>query len=86
VHLFVSAPPQVSVSQLLQHVKGKLSRRLQQEYARLGKRYGGRHLWVRGYFCATADAVTDEMVAAYLERHASIFEDEFTVAAAAQRL
>jgi putative transposase len=79
VHLFVSAPPQLSVSQVMQYVKGKSSRRLQEEYPSLRKRYWGRHLWARGYFCATSGTVTDEMIEAYLEKHASE-EDNFTVA------
>jgi putative transposase len=32
VHLFMSVPPYLSVAQLMQYVKGKLSRQLQQEY------------------------------------------------------
>ena len=79
VHLFVSAPPQLSVSQVMQYVKGKSSRRLQEEYPSLRKRYWGRHLCARGYFCATSGTVTDEMIEAYLEKHASE-EDNFTVA------
>ena len=26
---------------------------MQDEFGELGKRYGGQHLWARGYFCAT---------------------------------
>ena len=84
VHLFVSAPPHLSVAQLMQYVKGKSSRQLQQEYPSLGKRYWGRHLWARGYFCASSGTVTDEMIEAYLEKHASTSEDAFTVADDAQ--
>ncbi len=29
----------------------------------------GRHFWARGYFCATAGQVTDEMIKSYLEHH-----------------
>ena len=84
VHLFVSAPPQLSVSKLMQYVKGKSSRRLQEEYPSLGKRYWGRHLWARGYFCATSGTVTDEMIEAYLEKHSGTPDDTFTVADGAQ--
>ena len=84
VHLFVSAPPQVSVSQLMQYIKGKSSRRLQEEYPSLGQQYWGRHLWARGYFCATAGTVTDEMIEAYLEQHTETPDDTFTVADGAQ--
>ncbi|MFO7945166.1 MAG: IS200/IS605 family transposase [Anaerolineales bacterium] len=80
VHLFVSAPPQLSVSEVMQYVKRKSSRRLQEEYPSLRKRYWGWHLWARGYFCATTGTVTDEMIEAYLEKHASEAEDNFTVA------
>jgi len=37
VHLFVSCPPNVSASHLMQRVKGKSSRRLLQEYSHLNK-------------------------------------------------
>ena len=69
IHLFVSAPPRLSVSKMMQYIKGKSSRRLQQEYPTLQKRYWGQHLWARGYFCASAGTVTDAMIADYLERH-----------------
>jgi putative transposase len=29
----------------------------------------GRHLWARGYFCATVGDMTDEMIRQYLEHH-----------------
>ena len=32
VHLFVSAPPRLSVSRMMQYIKGRSSRRLQEEY------------------------------------------------------
>ncbi len=84
VHLFVSAPPSLSVSQMMQYIKGKSSRRLQEEYPSLGKRYWGRHLWARGYFCASSGTVTDEMIAAYIEHHERPPDDEFKVADDAQ--
>jgi putative transposase len=68
----------------MQYIKGKSSRQLQQEYPSLQKRYWGQHLWARGYFCATSGTVTDEMLEAYLERHADTSEVEFTVADGAQ--
>ena len=79
VHLLVSSPPQISVSKLLQSLKGKSSRMLQQEYPTLRKRYWGRHLWARGYFCATVGAVTDKMVKAYIEQQEAPPTDTFSV-------
>jgi putative transposase len=33
------------------------------------KRYWGRHFWARGYFCATVDQITGEMIQEYIEHH-----------------
>jgi putative transposase len=69
VHVYVGAPPQLAPAQMMQWIKGRSSRRLQQEFAELRRRYWGQHLWARGYFCATSGTVTDEMIREYVERH-----------------
>ncbi len=79
VHLFVSAPPRMSVSRMMQYVKGKSSRMLQQEYPSLRKRYWGQHLWARGYFCASSGTVTDDMIKVYIEQHKEPPDDGFSV-------
>ena len=84
VHLFVSAPPRLSVSQMMQYIKGKSSRRLQEEYPTLRRRYWGRHIWARGYYCASSGTVTDEMIKAYIEQHERPPEEDFRVADEAQ--
>ena len=68
VHLFVSVPPQLAPSKLVQYLKGKSSHKLLSEFEQLKRRYWGRHLWARGYFCATSGTVTDEMIKAYIEQ------------------
>ncbi|MEJ2117907.1 MAG: IS200/IS605 family transposase [Alphaproteobacteria bacterium] len=69
VHMFLSVPPKYSVSDVIRRLKGRSSRRLQQEFPALKKRYWGRHFWARGYFCTTSGNVTDELVLQYLEKH-----------------
>ena len=51
VHMFVDIPPHISVSDFVQRVKGCTSRKIQQEFLELRKRYWGRRFWARGYFC-----------------------------------
>ena len=53
VHILVSAPTHMSASQIMQKIKGRSSRMLQQEFPHLKKRYWGQHIWARGYFCTT---------------------------------
>jgi putative transposase len=66
VHLFVSIPPQVTISRLVQRLKGKSSHTLLNEYSHLRKAFWGRHLWARGYFCCSSGNVTDEVIAKYI--------------------
>ena len=69
VHLFVEIPPHISVSQFVQKAKGRSSRRIQQEFEHIRKRYWGQRFWARGYFSTTSGNITDDVITAYLERH-----------------
>ena len=67
VHLLISIPPQLSVSRVVQYIKGKSSHRLLSEYQTLKKRYWGQHLWARGYWVVSSGNVTDEVWKEYIE-------------------
>ena len=67
VHLFVSVPPHMSISKLVQYLKGKSSYKLMQENKQISKEFWGRHLWGRGYFVATSGNVTDEVIMEYIK-------------------
>lgn len=82
VHLFVSVPPQLSISRLAQLLKGKTSRKLLQEDKQLNKIYWGSHLWARGYFAVSSGTITDESIIEYIKNQDEDEEkrgDEFTV-------
>jgi putative transposase len=81
VHIYVSIPPSLSASKLVQFLKGATSRKLQLEFEDLRKRYWGQHIWARGYFVATAGNVTDEMIREYIRRQGKEDEnaDEFRI-------
>jgi len=49
IHLFVSIPPQVTISRLVQWLNGKTAYKLLQEFPMLQKQFWGRHFWARGY-------------------------------------
>jgi putative transposase len=67
VHMMVSVPPYISVSKLVQSIKGRTSRKLLDEYRSLKRAFWGQHLWARGYFVATTGNVTDDVVMKYIE-------------------
>lgn len=68
VHLFLSVPPHMSVSQLVKLLKGKTSRKMLMEFKTLSKTFWGRHMWARGYFAASSGNVTDEVIMKYIEQ------------------
>ena len=69
VHMFVSVPPKLAVSDLILLMKGRSSHKVQREFPHLKKRYWGRHFWGRGYFSTTNGAITEDFVLQYLENH-----------------
>lgn len=69
VHILVSAPPNISPSDIMRRVKGRASRKIFEEFPHLKKRYWGKHFWARGYFCVTSGELTKDMIQEYLEHH-----------------
>ena len=57
IHMLVSIPPNLSVSQFMGYLKGKSSLMIFDRHAKLKYKYGNRHLWCRGYFVSTVGAI-----------------------------
>jgi putative transposase len=76
VHMHIEYRPSQSVSELVRRLKGRSSRKLQQEFPELGKRYWGRHFWAIGFGCWSTGNITDEMVNEYLEHHRRPTDDD----------
>ncbi len=62
-------PPHVAVSDCMRRAKGRSSRKIQQEFAHIHKRYRGQRFRGRGYFSTTSDNITDEVIENYLDKH-----------------
>ena len=75
VHIFVSVPPHISVSHVMQSLKGKTSRKMMSEFKSLSRTFWGRHIWARGYFVASSGNVTDEVIIKYIEMQGKEPED-----------
>ena len=69
VHILVSASPHMAPSAIMRRSKGRSASKLFEEFPLLKQRYWGRHCWARGYFCATAGQLSEEMIKEYLEHH-----------------
>ncbi len=69
VHMHLEYRPSQDVSSLVKKLKGRSSRKLQQEFPELKKKYWGRHFWAIGFGCWSTGNITDKMVNEYLEHH-----------------
>ncbi len=85
VHMIVSIPPKVSVSDFMGILKGKTAIKLFKSYPNLKKKpYWGNHFWARGYFVNTV-GLDEEMIRRYVkyqedeERKAEQDRQDFTL-------
>lgn len=64
VHLFVSAPPTLSPSDIMQLIKGGTSFKLRSMFSKLSHM---QSLWTRSFFVSTAGHVSSETIRKYVE-------------------
>ena len=69
VHMFVEIPPHIRVCDFVRMAKGRSSRKIQQEFEHIRKRYWGQRFWARGYFSTTSGNITDDVILNYLDKH-----------------
>ena len=69
VHLYISYPPNLSISDMMIRIKGMTSRKIQQEFPRLGQQYWGKHFWAVGYGAFSSGEVSDHVIQSYLDNH-----------------
>ena len=80
IHLLVSIPPNISLSKVMQYVKGKSSRKVLMEFEHLRKKYWGQHIWARGYFAVTVGNVNEREIQEYIEnQEANHKQDNFSI-------
>ena len=67
VHLLVSVPPKLSISQLMGTLKGKIAIKRFKSYPQLKRKpYWGNRFWARGYFVNTV-GLDEEMIKRYVK-------------------
>ena len=65
IHMLVSIPPKISVSQFVGYLKGKSSLMIFDRHANLKYKYGNRQFWCKGYFVDTVGR-NKEAIAKYI--------------------
>ena len=88
IHMLVSIPPHLSISQFMGYLKGKSSLMIFDRHANLKYKYGSRNFWCRGYYVDTvgknkkviADYIRNQLEEDYASDQTSVKEytDPFT--------
>ena len=65
VHLYVSIPPKLSLSNAMSRLKGKTALMLFDRHPEYRDKYN-RHFWARGYYVETVGQVNEEVIKRYI--------------------
>ena len=65
VHMLISIPPKLSVSQVVGFVKGKSAIQIARVYLGKRKNFTGQNFWAMGYFVSTV-GMNEETIRAYI--------------------
>jgi len=69
VHLLVNYPPKVTVSKLVNSLKGASSGKLKRLYPELKRYYWENALWSPSYFAGSCGGAPLEVIKQYIEKH-----------------
>ena len=66
VHLCLSIPPKLSVSEFMGYLKGKSALMIFDKHPDMGSKWN-RHFWARGYYVCTIGNITEDAIKNYIK-------------------
>ena len=69
VQILVSASQNISPSDIMRRIKGRVSRKIYGKFSNVMKRYWGKHFWARDCFCVTFGELKKDILQEYIEHH-----------------
>lgn len=67
VHCFVSAPPKLSITQIVKYLKGITGRKLFEAFPEIRDQLWKGQLWNHSYYVETIGSVSEENIRRYIE-------------------
>ena len=67
IHCFVSAPPKLSVTDIVKYLKGISGRKLFEKFPEIRKKLWKGQLWNNSYYVETIGSVSEENIRRYIE-------------------
>ena len=68
VHCFVSAPPKLSITNIVKYLKGITGRRLFETFPEIRQQLWKGQLWNHSYYVETIGSVSEENIRRYIEK------------------
>lgn len=80
IHMLVSIPPKLSVSQFMGYLKGKSALMIFDKHANLKYKFGNRYFWAEGYYVSTV-GLNEATIKKYIQEQEShdIAKDKLSV-------
>jgi len=75
VHMLVSIPPKVAISEFMGQLKGKSALMIFDKYPKFRTK-GDRHFWARGYYVCTVGSKNEETVKKYIREQSEYDKNE----------
>ena len=73
VHCFVSAPPKLSITNIVKYLKGITGRKLFEKYPELRSKLWKGELWNHSYYVETIGSVSEENIRRYIEHQSKAY-------------
>ena len=73
VHCFITAPPKLSVTQIVKYLKGITGRKILEKYPELRNQLYKGELWNHSYYCETIGSVSEDNIKRYIERQSKTY-------------
>ena len=68
VHVFVSAPPKISITQIVKYLKGISGNKMLYEFPEIRQSLWKGNLWNSSYFVETIGSTSEDNIRRYIER------------------
>ncbi|MFI3213016.1 MAG: IS200/IS605 family transposase [Eubacteriales bacterium] len=75
VHLCVSIPPKLSVSEFVGYLKGKSALMIFDKHPEMGSKWD-RSFWARGYYVSTVGNITEDAIKRYIQEQQEELKQE----------
>ena len=73
IHCFVSAPPKLSVTNIVKYLKGITGRKLYEQFPEIKDQLWRGELWNHSYYCETIGSVSEENIKRYIEHQSKLY-------------